>query len=61
MRRRLADLLPTAASLQRRAPAIAGFVFGAALQLVAAGMAMAITSGGLSDNPAPRASVYFQF
>lgn len=57
----LARRLPTAESLRRRAPAIAGFFFGAALQLVLAGIVAAAHSGGLSDTSVARPSVYILY
>ena len=50
--------LPDAAWFHRHRAKIAGFLCGAALQLVAAGLIQTIWTGGLSDQALPVPSVY---
>jgi hypothetical protein len=52
---RLADRLPSAATLSRRRGAIGGFATGVAFPLLLAGLVLAMQTGGLSDGgPRPQ-------
>jgi hypothetical protein len=50
--------LPDGAWLHRHRAKFAGFLAGAALQLVLAGLVQTVFTGGLSDQFVPRPSVY---
>jgi hypothetical protein len=54
----LLDRLPDTAWLHRHRAKLAGFLAGAALQLVLAGLVATAFGGGLSDSYVPVPSVY---
>jgi hypothetical protein len=54
----LTSRLPDAAWFHRHRAKFAGFVSGAALQLILVGMVLAMHGGGLSDSPVVQPSPY---
>jgi hypothetical protein len=57
----LSARLPDTAWLHRHRAKFAGFAFGVGLQLVLAGMVLAMQDGGLSDRPVNLPSPYLLY